>query len=142
MYIYVCVYIYIWTNVWFKCHVFPCQFSLWWKWVLKFTTIAVLSISPSSVKWLLNSSPGWINPDIIIYGPSLSVVTILGLESIICKYIYLHFSWTTFFHPFILSFCMSLNSKWVSCRQCSFCLWDHREAYTRHPIDETAHLTW
>ena len=59
----------------------------------------------------------------IIYCPSLSLVTIFDLESVLSDastithaLFGLPFAWNIFFHPFIFNLCVSSNLKRVACR--------------------------
>ena len=64
----------------------------------------------------------WIYPLIIMCCPPLSLPAVLILQSVLSKYCYsgcllIPFVWNTCFHFLTLALCVSLDLKWVSCRQ-------------------------
>ena len=75
----------------------------------------------------------WIDPLMIMLCPSLSLVTVFILNYILSDmsiatpaFFSFPFPWNTFFHGLTFSLLVSLDLKWVSCRQhkygSSFCI--------------------
>ena len=69
-------------------------------------------------------SSSWIDPLIIMYCPSLSLVIFFILRSILSDmriatpaFFYFPYAWNIFFHPLTFRLYMSWGLKWVSCRQ-------------------------
>ena len=69
-------------------------------------------------------SSSWIDPLIIMQCPSLSLVIVFILKSILSDMIIatpafflFPFAWNIFFHPLTFSLYVSLGVKWFSCRQ-------------------------
>ena len=69
-------------------------------------------------------SSSWIDPLIIMECPSLSVIIVFILKSILCDmriatpaFFRFPLAWNVFFHPLTFSLSVSLGLKWVSYRQ-------------------------